>query len=101
MTVIAKPSTTITCRGPLEVDYKNHVALFQNNVRVVDQRGEITSDQMEVFFDKDLETIQRIIATGNVRIQQGENVTQSDRAEYDVTEGKVTLSQQPQLQVTP
>ncbi|MBI1975990.1 MAG: LPS export ABC transporter periplasmic protein LptC [Candidatus Omnitrophica bacterium] len=101
ITVIANPSTTITCKGPLEVDYKNQIAVFENDVRVVDPRGEIISDRMEVQFNKELETIQKVIATGNVRITQGENVTRSDRAEYDVQEGKVTLSQQPQLQVVP
>lgn len=101
VTVIANPSTTITCKGPLEINYKDQIAVFQNDVRVVDPRGEIVSNRMEVFFNKELETIQKVIATGNVRITQGENVTQSDRAEYDVQEGKVTLSQQPQLQVVP
>ncbi len=101
ITVVARPSTTITCRGPLEINYKDQLAVFQNEVRVIDPRGEITSDRMEVHFDKDLETIQRVVAMGNVRIVQGGNITQSDRAEYDVKEGKVTLSEQPQVQVAP
>lgn len=101
ITVVARPSTTITCRGPLVIHYKDQLAVFENEVRVIDPRGEITSDRMEVHFDKDLETIQRVVALGNVRIVQGGNVTQSDRAEYDVKEGKVTLSEQPQVQVAP
>ncbi len=101
ITVVARPSTTITCRGPLAIHYKDHLAVFENEVRVIDPRGEITSDRMEVHFDKDLETIRLVVAMGNVRIVQGGNVTQSDRAEYDVKEGKVTLSEQPQVQVVP
>lgn len=101
ITVVARPSTMITCRGPLAIHYKDHLAVFENEVRVIDPKGEITSDRMEVHFDEDLETIRLVIATGNVRIAQEGNVTQSDRAEYDVKEGKVTLSQQPQVQVTP
>ncbi len=101
ITVVARPSTTITCRGPLSINYKDQLAVFENEVRVIDPRGEITSDRMEVHFDKDLETIRLVVATGNVRVVQGGNVTQSDRAEYDVKEGKVTLSQQPQVQVAP
>ncbi len=101
VTIIAKPSTTITCQGPLEIDYKSRIATLHNQIRVIDSRGEILSDLMQVYFDGDRQTISRVAAQGNVKITQGENVTYCDHADYDVTLGKITLTEKPQMQLTP
>lgn len=97
VTVKVKPQTVITCDGPLEVDYKNNIAYFNNNVLVEDDRGKISSDKMEVFFQPKTKTIDKVIATGNVKIVRGENTTYSEQATYTAADGKVVLTGQPKL----
>jgi LPS export ABC transporter protein LptC len=99
VTVKVAPSSTVTCSGPLEVDYKNNVAYFHKDVILQDERGKVFADEAEVFFNPDTKAITRVIATGNVRIIQGENVTYSQKAEYLADEGKVILSGEPKLTI--
>ena len=102
------PTTVITCDGPLEVDYQSNLAIFQNNVKVEDRRGEIFADKMDVYFATQTESgkelpgmqglgIERIVSTGNVEIHHGENITYSQKAVYDAKTGKLTLTGQPKL----
>ena len=102
------PTTVITCDGLLEVDYQSNLAIFQNNVKVEDSRGEIFADKMDVYFATQTESgkelpgmqglgIERIVSTGNVEIHQGENITYSQKAVYDAKTGKLTLTGQPKL----
>jgi len=101
--------TVITCDGPLEVDYQNNIAIFYENVKVNDDRGEIFADKMDVYFSTDSEStaqqiegmegmgIDKIIATGEVEIHHGSNITYSEKAVYDTTSGKLTLTGRPKL----
>ena len=41
---------TITCDGPLQIDYQKNVATFNNNVKVEREGMRIESDIMDVFF---------------------------------------------------
>ena len=104
----ARPSTVITCDGSLEVEYENNLAIFQDNVKVKDQRGEIFSDKMNVYFSKQAEQsqqlqgmqgmgIDKVVAVGDVEIHHGENITYSQKAVYDTATGKLTLTGQPKL----
>lgn len=109
-----KDKITITCDGPLEVDYAKNIATFKNNV-VVDKEGsQIYSDIMDVYFgspDKAKSTslpqspevgimgskIDKIIARGNVKIVQGENTSYSNEATYTAQDKKIMLTGQPRL----
>ncbi len=90
-------TTTITCDGPLELNYKKNRATFRNNVKVVDQEGTIFADRVDVCFSPDSRKIKYIAAKGNVRIVNGENVTYSDKAIYLVDQGRVILPKRPRL----
>jgi LPS export ABC transporter protein LptC len=101
----------ITCDGSLQVDYQKNIATFNDNVRVVTSDGEITSDQMEVYFSagsgqtpKSLDDmsavgskIERILARGKVTITRGQNVSYSDQAVYSALDNKITLIGRPKL----
>jgi len=100
--------TIITCDGSLEVEYENNLAIFQDNVKVEDVRGEIFADKMNVHFsaqeqdDKQLAGmegmgIEKVVATGNVEIHRGANITYSQKAVYDTDTGKLTLTGRPKL----
>jgi LPS export ABC transporter protein LptC len=89
--------TTITCDGPLELNYKQNRAFFHGNVRVEDSKGHILADRIDVFFNPATRRVKCVVARGNVRIVNGENVTYSEKAIYLVDEGRVILPNRPKL----
>ena len=89
--------TTITCDGPLVLNYKTNRATFQNNVEVKDVEGNIFADRIDVYFNPGSRRIKCVVARGNVRIVNGENVTYSEKAIYLVDEGRVVLPKRPRL----
>ncbi len=111
-----KNKITITCDGPLEVDYENNVAIFYNNVKVDQTENQIYSDRMDVYFtrqdknepseSKDASSvmggeISKIVAKGNVKIVRGENISYSDEAMYDAKDKKIVLKGMPRLIIYP
>ena len=89
--------TTILCNGPLELNYNKNRAVFNKNVKVEDSRGTILAERIDVYFNPANRHIKCVVARGNVRIINGENVTYSDRAIYLVDEGRVILPNRPKL----
>ena len=89
--------TVITCDGPLDIDYQNSMAVFNDNVRVKDENGEMTSKTMEVFFDSQTKSIVKIIAKGNVKIVRDGNESFSQGAIYTAKDKKITLIGRPRL----
>ena len=92
-----RQGTTIKCDGPLELNYKKNKATFLNNVEVEDSEGNILADRIDVYFSKDTSRIRCVVARGNVRIVNGENVTYSEKAIYLVDQGRVVLPNRPKL----
>ena len=109
-----KEKITITCDGPLEIDYEKSVATFNNHVKVERQDSTIYSDSMDVYFispGKKKEPseskaqgkafmgskIDKIVARGNVKVVRGENVSYSQEAIYTATDKKLTLTGRPKL----
>lgn len=108
----AKDKTIITCDGPLEIDYQQNLAIFNNNVKVEQQELTIYSDRMDVYFvmsDKKKSNQQsqepsvmganlnKIICKGNVKIVRGENISYSDEAIYTASDKKIMLTGRPKL----
>ena len=89
--------TVITCDGPLEIDYQNQIAEFKNNVVVTDEQGNMAADYMKLFINFETKQMEKIIASGNVKIQRGENTSYSEQATYIATEQRVILSGKPKL----
>ncbi|MFH1854682.1 MAG: LPS export ABC transporter periplasmic protein LptC [Candidatus Omnitrophota bacterium] len=89
--------TTITCDGPLEINYNKNKAVFLNNVKIEDIQGNILADRIDVYFNKGTKRIRCVVARGNVKIINGENVTYSEKAIYLVEEGRVVLPNRPKL----
>lgn len=97
VTVILEPSTVITCEGALEVDTLNNKAVFNDNVLVVDERGKLWSDKVEVYFDPAEKTVSKVFAKGNVKISRQENITYSEEAAYDASTKMMVLTGRPKL----
>jgi LPS export ABC transporter protein LptC len=92
-----KSQTTITCDGPLELNYKQNRAFFHGNVQVKDSKGDILADRIDVYFDPSTKRVKCVVGRGNVRIINGENVTYSEKAIYLVDQGRVILPNKPKL----
>ena len=88
---------TITCDGPLEIDYNNQKATFNNNVVAIQNDRKLTADKMEALFDSQTKQIKEMICTGHVTMRQGENTTYSEKAVYNAEEQRLVLSGSPKL----
>lgn len=97
-----KNPTVITCDGPLDIDYENNIAYFYNNVVVVDKRGKLSADKMDVYYNKNRKGVQKIVAVGNVVIENPDgNTTYSDNVIYLAEEGRVILGGDPEAAYLP
>ncbi len=93
---------TITCDGPLSFDYDKNIAIFEQQVHIKDpQGGDLYSDKLVAYLDRETRTIRYAEATGNVRIEQQENSAVSDRAIYEPAIGKITLVGKPSVILYP
>ena len=105
--LVIKDRVVITCDGPLEVDYSKNIASFNDNVKVERTDLVIYSDRMDIYFVVDnksaktaksmANSIDRIVARGNVRIVRGDNISYSQEAVYMAQDKKIVLSGRPKL----
>lgn len=87
-----KNPTTITCDGPLVIDYEKNIAHFKKNVHAKDDRGTLKADFMDVYYNKASKRVSKIVALQNVIIENPEgNKTYSDSVIYLADEGRVIL----------
>jgi len=93
------------CKGPgqeldvtadqMTFDSKTHTFVFENNVHVRRCDMTLKCDRLRVINDAQRDRVERIVATGNVRMQQGGRRVQAERAEYFDAEQKLVLTGQP------
>lgn len=88
----AQGPTVITCDGPLVIDYEKNIAHFKDNVVAEDNRGKLMADVMDVYYNKVNRQVSKIVAFGNVVIENPDgNQTFSDNAIYLAEEGRIIL----------
>jgi len=92
-----KTKTVITCDGEVEFNYENNQAYFSKNVKVKSEDGDIDADKITVNLDPETRQVKEIVAEGNVKIMQGENITYSDKAIYIESQRKILLTGRPKL----
>jgi len=92
-------STTITCDGVLDIDYENNIAVFNDNVKVDDKRGQIYSEIMSAYLDPVSKNIVKVIAEEGVRVVRGKDSTFSDRAIYTTADQKIVLLGKPKIYI--
>ena len=95
-TLAAGEDLTVITSDRLTFDYKNHFALFEVNVVVVDPQMKIFADKMTVNFDENNKA-KTITAEGKVNIIQEDKKSHSDTATYDVPTGKIVLRGTPRV----
>lgn len=84
-------ATVITCKGPLEVDYRRRKARFWKDVQVRDVKGLIQSDRMDVAFDQQTHQLEKAIFLGHVQIHRDDKVAFAHRADYEQPKGQTAL----------
>ena len=89
--------TTEITSDRLLFDYKKKLAVFEDNVVVVDPRLRLTARRLTVTFD-DNNNAQTILAEGQVVITQEDKRAMSDKATYDVATGQIVLEGRPKIQ---
>lgn len=92
-----KEKAVITCDGPLELNYRLNRAFFHGNVKVEDSKGNILADRIDVYFSPETKKVKCVVARGNVKIINGENITYSEKAIYLVDQARVILPSRPKL----
>ena len=84
--------TTITCDGPLVIDYEKNIAHFKDNVVAQDSRGKLTADTMDVYYNRVSRRVSKIVSVGDVVIENPDgNKTYSDSVIYLADEGRIIL----------
>jgi lipopolysaccharide export system protein LptA len=92
----AKAESTVITSDRLTFDYKNHFAVFDNNVLVTDPEMRMTCTKLTVQFG-DKGAVKVIKAEGEVHITQVDKVARSQVATYDVESGKMVLAGKPRV----
>ena len=92
-----KPGTHLSCQGPMKIFYKDNKIIVYRKVKITDDRGVVTANRMDVFFDPNEKKIRQIVAIGNVTIERGTDTTHSQRAIYSVATGSIRLEGNPEI----
>lgn len=96
-----KVPTVITCDGPMEVDYGKNYAVFNTNVKVNDDRGQLFCDTATAYYDAKTRQVSKIVAKGNVKIIRAGSWSYSDEATYLAPEQKIILTGSPKVTIYP
>jgi LPS export ABC transporter protein LptC len=96
-----KGKMVITCDGPMEMSYDKQYAIFQNNVKVESEgdQGTMTADKMTITFNSATKQIDKMTASGNVKIVRGENTSYSDGAIFTASDKRLVLTGRPKLEM--
>lgn len=93
-----KKKPTVVTSGQLDVDRAKNIAIFTKDVHVVDSGGEMWADKMVVYFNPDNHEVKKLVSTGEkVIIFTGENRSQSRKAVYTGSDGKIVLTGKPRI----
>src|SRR5215467_8093763 len=78
-------------------DSKTRVFIFEEKVRVLRCTMTVFCDHLQVINDTNDKNIEQIIATGNVRFQQGTRSGVAERADYFESEQRLVLTGNPRV----
>jgi len=94
-----KEIVMITSDGPMVINKGESMARFEDNVVAVQlaEGRTLKADIMEVYFDQEMNQIQKMICIGNVEITQGQNQTYAQKVVYDAKEEKMVLTGRPKI----
>jgi lipopolysaccharide export system protein LptA len=79
----------------MSLDYRGNSVLFTGHVRATQATGQLSSQQLRVNYGKDFHDVTEMIATGNVRISQGERWATGQHAVMNQKQQTVVLTGSP------
>jgi lipopolysaccharide export system protein LptA len=91
------PTTLDVSSERMTFDSKTRIFVFEEKVRVLRCAMTILCDRLQVVNDTSEKSVERIVATGNVRFQQGKHSAASERADYFESEQKLVLTGNPRV----
>ncbi len=91
------PTTLDVSSERMTFDSKTRIFVFEEKVRIVRCTMTIVCDRLQVMNDTNERNIEQIIATGNVRFQQGKRSAVAERADYFESEQKLVLTGKPRV----
>jgi lipopolysaccharide transport protein LptA len=93
-----KPQPTVVTSDRADVDHKKNTAEFRDHVHVKDSSGNMWADTMVVHFDHNTREIKEVISTGKkVVIDAHDKRSQSRKAVYTASDGKIVLTGSPSI----
>ncbi len=87
----------ITSDGPMSMDQLAQTAVFEDNVKIIQNEKTVTADRVEVQFHPETKKIDTLVCIGHVVMWDGANKSYADRAVYDVKTQKMNLYGRPKL----
>ena len=78
-------------------DSKTRIFIFEEKVRILRCAMTILCDRLQVINDASDKNVEQIIATGNVRFQQGTRAATAARADYFESEQRLVLTGNPRV----
>ncbi|MDA8173832.1 MAG: hypothetical protein M0018_04480 [Nitrospiraceae bacterium] len=97
------PAAALGEKGPviitaksLSADSKTHTAIFSGNVKAKTENMEIFADKMVVMYG-DQGGVERIVATGAVRVIKEGRVITAGKADYTRADDKIVFSVNPKV----
>ena len=98
-------AATVEAAEPVEiraerfrVDVAAGTGTFDGSVEVTQGTLALVCDHLEVSYDRGVDEIRSVVASGRVEIRQGTRVGRGERAEFDRAQGLVELSGSPYLE---
>ena len=88
-------STFIRASGDLVFENKKKLATFHDNVRIFKGKSTVFADKLSVPFDSKLESMKRIIASGNVLASDGEKNAKGETLTWDSEKEIAILEDDP------
>jgi len=76
------PDKKILCSGPFEIDHEKNVAIFNNNVKIIDKESETFTDRLTVYLNPDTNEVERVVTEGNVRVVHRGDVEDMGKMEF-------------------
>lgn len=81
----------------MELDNISKHVVFEGNVEATRDDVVINSDKMEVYNNQKEKKIEKILASGRVRIKQGKRLAKGEEAVYYTQEAKIILTGHPEV----
>lgn len=75
----------------LDVDQNTGLAIFRENVVIVQGEMRLTANEVTVIYNNELEVVERVEAVGDVVFVSGEDAAESERANYMVATGVLVM----------